>query len=77
MSATHGGRIFEIARERGWDWRDILDFSASLNPLGHIAATGPTGVAANRDARQSIVKRRFMAVMILAGPRRPAICRAS
>lgn len=34
MSAIHGGRLFAIARERGWDWREILDFSASINPLG-------------------------------------------
>ncbi len=31
---THGGRLFEIARARGWDWRDLVDFSASINPLG-------------------------------------------
>lgn len=34
MNVTHGGDIFEIARRRGCDWRDILDFSASINPLG-------------------------------------------
>jgi threonine-phosphate decarboxylase len=34
MAITHGGNIFAIARERGWDWRDVLDFSASINPLG-------------------------------------------
>lgn len=34
MNAMHGGRLFSIARERGWDWREILDFSASINPLG-------------------------------------------
>ena len=34
MSVTHGGNIFEIARERGWDWREVADFSASINPLG-------------------------------------------
>jgi threonine-phosphate decarboxylase len=34
MSALHGGRLFAIARARGWDWREILDFSASINPLG-------------------------------------------
>jgi threonine-phosphate decarboxylase len=34
MAVTHGGNIFAIARERGWDWRDVLDFSASINPLG-------------------------------------------
>jgi threonine-phosphate decarboxylase len=34
MSIAHGGNIFEIALQRGWDWRDVLDFSASINPLG-------------------------------------------
>src|SRR5438874_2009229 len=34
MSVVHGGNIFEVARERGWDWRDVADFSASINPLG-------------------------------------------
>lgn len=34
MTVTHGGNIFEIARERHWDWRDVADFSASINPLG-------------------------------------------
>ncbi len=30
----HGGDIFATAREHGWDWHDILDFSANINPLG-------------------------------------------
>jgi len=34
MRVTHGGNLFEVARERGWDWRDVVDFSASINPLG-------------------------------------------
>jgi threonine-phosphate decarboxylase len=34
MTVTHGGNLFGIARERGWDWREVLDFSASVNPLG-------------------------------------------
>src|SRR5438045_8277745 len=34
MSVVHGGNIFEVARERGWDWHDVVDFSASINPLG-------------------------------------------
>ena len=34
MALTHGGDIFAIAREHGWDWRDVADFSASINPLG-------------------------------------------
>ena len=31
---THGGNVFAVARRMGWDWRDIADFSASINPLG-------------------------------------------
>lgn len=31
---THGGRIFEAARLLGRPWREILDFSANINPLG-------------------------------------------
>ncbi len=34
MTVTHGGNIFELARQRSCDWRDIIDFSASINPLG-------------------------------------------
>jgi threonine-phosphate decarboxylase len=34
MDMTHGGAVFTIARERGWRWQDVLDFSASINPLG-------------------------------------------
>jgi threonine-phosphate decarboxylase len=34
MAVTHGGNVFAVAREHGWDWRDIADFSASINPLG-------------------------------------------
>jgi threonine-phosphate decarboxylase len=34
MAITHGGDIFALARERGWDWREVLDCSASINPLG-------------------------------------------
>lgn len=34
MNLQHGGDIFAIAREQSWDWRDVADFSASINPLG-------------------------------------------
>ncbi|MDR2935504.1 MAG: aminotransferase class I/II-fold pyridoxal phosphate-dependent enzyme [Candidatus Adiutrix sp.] len=30
----HGGRVFEAARQLGRSWRDIIDFSANINPLG-------------------------------------------
>jgi threonine-phosphate decarboxylase len=38
---SHGGNIFAIAQARGWDWRDVADFSASINPLGPAAGVGP------------------------------------
>jgi threonine-phosphate decarboxylase len=38
MAVTHGGDLFAVSRERGWDWRDVLDFSASINPLGPTPA---------------------------------------
>lgn len=34
MTITHGGNIFALARELQCDPSDILDFSASINPLG-------------------------------------------
>src|SRR6188508_3374824 len=30
MTVAHGGNIFEVSQERGWDWRDVADFSASF-----------------------------------------------
>ena len=30
----HGGRVFEAARFLGRNWRDIIDFSANINPFG-------------------------------------------
>lgn len=34
MNIVHGGNLFAIAQSRGWDWREVLDLSASINPLG-------------------------------------------
>ena len=34
MGLTHGGNLFEVARQHGWDWREVHDFSANINPLG-------------------------------------------
>ena len=34
MTIAHGGNLFGISRDRGWNWRDVVDFSASINPLG-------------------------------------------
>jgi threonine-phosphate decarboxylase len=33
-AGLHGGTVFQAARQWGCDWREILDFSASINPLG-------------------------------------------
>ena len=38
---THGGNLFAICRERGWDWREVLDLSASINPLGPAPGVRP------------------------------------
>ncbi len=34
MNKVHGGNIYEIARQYGKDPNKIIDFSASINPLG-------------------------------------------
>lgn len=41
MKITHGGNLFSICRERGWAWRDVLDLSASINPLGPAPGVRP------------------------------------
>jgi len=41
LIVTHGGNVLAVARERGWDWREILDLSASINPLGPSPAVRP------------------------------------
>jgi threonine-phosphate decarboxylase len=34
LAVAHGGDIFAVSRAHGWDWREVLDFSANINPLG-------------------------------------------
>jgi threonine-phosphate decarboxylase len=34
LNKTHGGDIYEVARQQGIDPARIIDFSASINPLG-------------------------------------------
>ena len=34
MAVTHGGNIFSVASQEGVAWQQVLDFSASINPLG-------------------------------------------
>lgn len=48
---THGGTLFEAARLLGCDWREMLEFSASINPLGPSPSVRP----AILDALESIV----------------------
>lgn len=46
MIVTHGGNVLAVARAHGWDWREILDLSASINPLGPSPAVRPAIEAA-------------------------------
>ena len=46
MAVDHGGDIFAAARRHGWDWRDVLDCSASINPLGLSPRVRPAICAA-------------------------------
>lgn len=34
MTFPHGGNILAVCRQRGWNPAEVLDFSASINPLG-------------------------------------------
>jgi len=45
-SITHGGRALAFARERRLDYREVLDFSANINPLG----PSPQALAALRES---------------------------
>lgn len=46
MNKTHGGNIWKIAKENGLRLKDIIDFSASINPLG----ISPNAEAAIKNA---------------------------
>ncbi len=45
-AVTHGGRALAFARERNIDYREVLDFSANINPLG----PSPMALAAIRES---------------------------
>lgn len=49
--SAHGGNIYKVARERQIPLEQIVDFSASINPLGPPA----TGLRAIRSALKQIV----------------------
>src|ERR1700761_6159437 len=66
MAITHGGDIFAISRDRGWDWREVLDCSASINPLGPapgVAAAIAQAVEriAHYPEREPVLLRRALA----------------
>lgn len=43
---THGGNIFSVAEQQGVAWQQVLDFSASINPLGPSPAAREAILAA-------------------------------
>src|SRR6266581_2373843 len=45
-SITHGGRALAFAREHHIDYREVLDFSANINPLG----PSPKAIEAIKEA---------------------------
>jgi len=46
VAVAHGGNIFQAAARRGVAWQQVLDFSASINPLGAPAAVREAILAA-------------------------------
>jgi len=46
VTAAHGGNLFAVSRAHGWDWRDAIDFSASINPLGPAPGVAAAVLAA-------------------------------
>lgn len=46
LPMQHGGNVFALARQNGWDWREVADFSASINPLGPSPLVRPAILAA-------------------------------
>lgn len=48
---SHGGNVYAAARESGRSWRRLLDFSASVNPLG----PSPHAMRAIHSALVSVV----------------------
>lgn len=41
MTITPGENLFAICRARGWDWREILDLSTGISPLGPAPGVRP------------------------------------
>jgi threonine-phosphate decarboxylase len=41
LTITPVENLFAISRERGWDWRQVLDLTAGINPLGPAPGVRP------------------------------------
>jgi len=41
LTITPGENLFAISRERDWDWRQVLDLSTGINPLGPAPGVRP------------------------------------
>ncbi len=46
MAVAHGGNIFAVAGRSGVAWQEVLDFSASINPMGPSPAAREAMLAA-------------------------------
>ena len=46
MTSTPAEHLFAICRARGWDWRQVLDLSTGINPLGPAPGVRPALEAA-------------------------------
>lgn len=51
MVISHGGALYATASAMGWHWQELLDFSASINPLG----PAPGVLPAIRESLERIV----------------------
>src|SRR5437660_664758 len=50
LPVEHGGRALAFARARNIDYREIVDFSANINPLG----PSPRAMAALRESLEIV-----------------------
>lgn len=50
MNKTHGGNIWQVSKETGLSYQDIIDFSSSINPLG----MSPKAITALKDFHKII-----------------------
>jgi len=46
LTSMPAENLFAVSRERGWDWREVLDMSTGINPLGPAPGVRPALEAA-------------------------------